>query len=264
MSPLIPGIPVDILVDKIRSLFSSNDDVTRQTALSGTNTPPNSAAVRRGLELHSENPVEVNVEQYTPIVPIASAARISPEIWDYIISISSLRDAPHAVHWNTCTIDYLFLAKTSLVCRSWLPRSRYHLFEDVLVNPRNAKAFVELLASPTPTILPYIRKLRLVEGIGERYYGQTPWLKHVLAQFATLTAVERLWIACADFGSYNTTELVNFFSRFKLLKELQLQRCDMQKTSRLCRHRRCMQESWKSSPRLGYMGTHRNYSNHIL
>ena len=48
--------------------------------------------------------------------------------------------------------DKLALANCSLVCRTWLPASRYHFFQtNIRLTDRNIHSFVELLNSPTST-----------------------------------------------------------------------------------------------------------------
>jgi hypothetical protein len=65
-------------------------------------------------------------------------------------------------------IDYLHsdkgaLAACSLVCKTWLPASRYHFFQRIrvtLVN-NNVDAFVELLDSPASTFFMYALELQI-------------------------------------------------------------------------------------------------------
>src|SRR5271170_2648382 len=48
--------------------------------------------------------------------------------------------------------DRLTLARCSLVCKTWLPASRYHLFNTAIrLTKSNINSFVELLDSPTST-----------------------------------------------------------------------------------------------------------------
>ncbi|KAJ7651331.1 hypothetical protein FB45DRAFT_716324, partial [Roridomyces roridus] len=57
------------------------------------------------------------------------------------------------------------LAACSLVCRQWLPRSRYHGFSSIkLVRSRNldtVKSFLHILESPLVTIVPSVREVHL-------------------------------------------------------------------------------------------------------
>ncbi|KAJ7861062.1 hypothetical protein B0H13DRAFT_1639187 [Mycena leptocephala] len=44
-----------------------------------------------------------------------------------------------------------------LVCKLWLPRSRYHLFSRVSVNTDNLHSFVDVLESSSSPILTFIQ-----------------------------------------------------------------------------------------------------------
>ncbi|KAJ7834158.1 hypothetical protein B0H13DRAFT_1653387, partial [Mycena leptocephala] len=46
-----------------------------------------------------------------------------------------------------------------LVCKLWLPRSRYHLFSRVSVNTDNLHSFVDVLESSSSPILTFIQHL---------------------------------------------------------------------------------------------------------
>lgn len=63
-------------------------------------------------------------------------------------------------------IDYLHrdkaaLASCSFVSRSWIPSTRYHLFERIILQPSNIDTFVSLRASPYCSIAPHPRRLVL-------------------------------------------------------------------------------------------------------
>jgi hypothetical protein len=55
--------------------------------------------------------------------------------------------------------DRKTLSACSLVCRNWLPTSRFHLLGSIYVWKSNVHSFVELLASPSSTITSYIHTL---------------------------------------------------------------------------------------------------------
>ncbi|KAJ7461327.1 hypothetical protein B0H11DRAFT_1816667 [Mycena galericulata] len=55
-----------------------------------------------------------------------------------------------------------------LVCKGWLPRSRYHLFSTVDLTAENISAFVDLVDASSLPLLTYIRHLKL------NYDGQPP------------------------------------------------------------------------------------------
>ncbi|KAJ7474701.1 hypothetical protein FB451DRAFT_274698 [Mycena latifolia] len=54
-----------------------------------------------------------------------------------------------------CRADHATLASCGLVCRDWLPASRYHLFSSVYLTPQNA------IVSSSPTIPPLVREVQL-------------------------------------------------------------------------------------------------------
>ncbi|KAF8877359.1 hypothetical protein BD779DRAFT_1677351 [Infundibulicybe gibba] len=55
--------------------------------------------------------------------------------------------------------DAKTLRLCSLVCQSWLPRARYHLFSTFKIHTRSIAA-IDLLGSPLCTIQPYVRRVK--------------------------------------------------------------------------------------------------------
>ncbi|KAJ7474058.1 hypothetical protein FB451DRAFT_987964, partial [Mycena latifolia] len=53
------------------------------------------------------------------------------------------------------------MSSCGLVCKLWLPRSRYYLFSTVSVNGKNLHSFVDLVDSSASPILSFIRHLTL-------------------------------------------------------------------------------------------------------
>ncbi|KAJ7433872.1 hypothetical protein FB451DRAFT_284168 [Mycena latifolia] len=62
--------------------------------------------------------------------------------------------------WNVADKDAM--SSCGLVCKRWLPRSRYHLFSQVSLNAKNLDSFVDLVESSRLPVLSYIRHLILV------------------------------------------------------------------------------------------------------
>jgi hypothetical protein len=61
-------------------------------------------------------------------------------------------------------IDFLHddednLANCSLVCKAWVPATRYHIFENLLLDPWNIESFVDLINHPSNTVAPFIHQL---------------------------------------------------------------------------------------------------------
>jgi hypothetical protein len=56
--------------------------------------------------------------------------------------------------WN---LEKDAMGPCGLVGKIWLPRSRYHLFSRVSVNPRNLQSFVDVVESSSSPILTFIQ-----------------------------------------------------------------------------------------------------------
>lgn len=99
------------------------------------------------------------------------------------------------------------LSSCVLVCRSWVPTARRHRFGLVNVTPhpdRRPRAS-SLLCDPSSTILPYVRRICLVEGISTEecvdpshaaQAVRVPWLDSVLPHIRIddLTALQMVYI----------------------------------------------------------------------
>lgn len=57
--------------------------------------------------------------------------------------------------------DNKALKTCGLVCKAWLPRSRYHLFSRVILTAQNLTSFVDLIDSSSLPLLPFVRYLKL-------------------------------------------------------------------------------------------------------
>jgi hypothetical protein len=79
--------------------------------------------------------------------------RLPPELVDAIIGL---------LHTDPAT-----LATCALVCKSWVPASRYHRFSQLVIRPRPKIEISELLSSTMCTIAPAVQHLKLVmlEGL---------------------------------------------------------------------------------------------------
>ena len=151
------------------------------------------------------------------------------------------------VHWDvgsdTCLATYSVMQKSrnrclgvcSLVCKSWLPRSRYRLFKSVglyrhLID--QTSCFVALLEAPLSTIAPYVRSLTLEEERG-RSSGEVRYLNGILSRLTVLSAVETLSIDAAMFNVLEAEVTTSFFASFQKLKELFLHHCTFESFSQL-------------------------------
>lgn len=99
-----------------------------------------------------------------------------------------------AVEITDAIIDYLHrdkkaLAGCSLVCRAWVPASRYHLFDTLWIRAHTALWCFRILQSPFCTLWPYIRHLKVYD---QRYYTDTVLRNPKGLKLSKLVAVETL------------------------------------------------------------------------
>ncbi|KAK0437684.1 hypothetical protein EV421DRAFT_1007263 [Armillaria borealis] len=80
------------------------------------------------------------------------AAELIDTIIDYVASA-------YRYHHMTRSL----LSSCSLVCRAWLPRSRYHLFKAITLSSDNHPSFMRLITCPNCSFLGSIRRLTLIE-----------------------------------------------------------------------------------------------------
>jgi len=123
------------------------------------------------------------------------------------------------------------LGACSLVCKSWLIRSRYHLFGLVFLKFQETKEFLAILDSPLATIAPFIRHFTFEGGYNDRQWAtweQGEWHRFVLPRLRVLSAIEVLtmrWINFAKLAS-DGQDIANFFGSFQKLKKLWFDRCE--------------------------------------
>jgi hypothetical protein len=127
----------------------------------------------------------------------------------------------------SCLYHRRSLCACSLVSKSWLPRSRYRLFESVNLDrglTKKTLEFLALLESPLSTIAPYVRHLTLEEERGRNEY-EARWLNAALPRLTVLSAIESLTVDGARFEVLGTEDTTGFFASFSSLKELHLSYC---------------------------------------
>lgn len=157
------------------------------------------------------------------------------EIWDDIIGY--IRD------------NYEALANCSLVCRALSPTCRIHRFREVKVNPRSVgrPQTASLLCDPTSTVLPYVHRLVLIEGLPETdldreerhsitldpAVGSTAyWLDNVLPEMRIreLTALKSLFVRAIQWESLSSSSrnsLVELCSRLHSLEVITWEASDI-------------------------------------
>jgi hypothetical protein len=102
----------------------------------------------------------------------ARQAKVPPELVDIIIGL--LHD------------DRATLVASALVCRSWLPASRYHLFSEFAVSWKNISDASELVSSPTCTFASTVKHLKL-HSICVESSCELPRIVHALSNITQLS-----------------------------------------------------------------------------
>ncbi|KAJ7117488.1 hypothetical protein C8R44DRAFT_983023 [Mycena epipterygia] len=136
-------------------------------------------------------------------------------------------------------LERLTLARCGLVCKNWLPSSRYHLFAEVTLNDRTMRSFLRVLQTSPLPIPTFIRSLYLsftgsssVQSLGE--IGPLPQVTHL-----RITMKDPVY-------TRNYALLTNSFAN---IYSLELERCHLQLESVL--------ETVSSFPLLESLGLHR-------
>lgn len=125
-------------------------------------------------------------------------------------------------------IDYLHsdrdaLAACALVCKEWLPGSRYHLFYTIWVNEQNFQQFLDTLNTPRCFWRRHVRHLHMT---GIRRYTIS-WLCDAnLAKLSTLEAVDQLSLRNLD--GYDDTQVARLSATLPGVKELRISHCHFQ------------------------------------
>ncbi|KAJ6551406.1 hypothetical protein B0H19DRAFT_1378147 [Mycena capillaripes] len=86
--------------------------------------------------------------------------------------------------------DPVSLKACSLVCRSWVPRSRSHLFETCTLAPDNILLFRELLRSPNNCT--FVRHVHSVAAFRDHLHRNDDCFNEIAADLRTLTQVRTL------------------------------------------------------------------------
>jgi hypothetical protein len=128
-------------------------------------------------------------------------------------------------------IDFLHLDDEtlevcSLVCRNWLPASRFHLFGTVRVEWSNVLSLVELLATPSSTIANHVHTLRIpLEGLDSHTIFDiiAPYLEKFVA-VKSISLRGRPWFPIGDetlsrvfgrAGNMDLTEISHDFYEYR-------------------------------------------------
>jgi hypothetical protein len=174
---------------------------------------------------------------------ISAISRFPQELIDHVIDHVKWNEQRASYRHDDILLTYLNklqviermdLRTCSLISKTWLPRSRYHLFYHVALRADGTHPlrFLKFLDSPLGQIAPHVRHLELYERTAE-CAGEFFWLNKALPRLAGLAAVESLSVYCGRFERLDDATLVAFFSRFSMLKYLRLKRCTFSSPTQL-------------------------------
>ncbi|KAG2018310.1 cytoplasmic protein [Coprinopsis cinerea AmutBmut pab1-1] len=118
------------------------------------------------------------------------------------------------------------LGVCSLVCSQWMKRSRHHAFSTVQLRPWRARKFIELSASKTTTIPPYIHRVELNDARVESDHNDTTTEAYFMDTLACLDlpTLRSLKISNVDWTTLpppRHTEIRRQLSKFQNLQHLE-------------------------------------------
>ncbi|PBK79982.1 hypothetical protein ARMGADRAFT_95291 [Armillaria gallica] len=145
------------------------------------------------------------------------AAELIDTIIDYVASANRY-------HHMTRSL----LSSCSLVCRTWLPRSRYHLFKSITLSSDNHPSFMRLITCPNCTFLGSIRSLTVIEtpdnDLGDLLLHQT--LQTIDPSIFSNIKWLHIHNATFDFMSEEDfAKILSALSRFTSITHLDLNKC---------------------------------------
>lgn len=136
-----------------------------------------------------------------------------------------------------CHTDKRTLANLGLVCKQWIPSSRYHLFTAVELSNVNLEAFSDLLVAHQSTFAPFVVTVRLMllsvdilEAIFPRFAHRLPAVRTlIIASHLSLTICDLLNTVFPhltslelNFSNMGGPHTVNFVSAFPVLENLSI------------------------------------------
>lgn len=132
-----------------------------------------------------------------------------PEIVDQIL------DHLHA--------DRTALETCALVCKDWLPTSRFHIFRSLRLHSNNIDAFFAITSSPNCTLLGHVQHLELIEGRG-RFAYEKKWLNRGLPFLKAFypESVKSLMIEELDWDGLSMESREVLLSTFSKLQTLSI------------------------------------------
>lgn len=115
------------------------------------------------------------------------------------------------------------LRTCTLVCKTWLPRSRHFLVGYLKLKPSNSGLFFRLIDSPLSTITSHVHSLH----IQREYGGGGPlWFKDLLPRLIIFAdTVTSITLTLANFLTMEAESTYEFWSSFRSLEHLGLMQC---------------------------------------
>ncbi|KAF7291951.1 hypothetical protein MIND_01220700 [Mycena indigotica] len=147
---------------------------------------------------------------------------LPPELFDAIIE--QARD------------DIATLNSCSLVCRSWLAISRHLTFGQIVfgLRPETVQGFLELIASPYATILPYIHAVELLGNDSSRGY-QLEWLDRIITVLANIPFLTALVLENISWNELVSATRDTLIDAFQQITRLDLRASDFGSVAHLFR-----------------------------
>ena len=136
---------------------------------------------------------------------MVSTPTIPPELVDIIL------DYAHN--------DLSLLTACSLVCKTWFPSARYHIFNSATLDAQNASSFVQLLNAPLSTIPHFVRRIEAKDT----YEGER-WLSSLFPSLSVLPALTSVSIT-SSFDTTFSQDTLSTLASFDTLVELKLTEC---------------------------------------
>ncbi|KAF8918336.1 hypothetical protein CPB85DRAFT_1281551 [Mucidula mucida] len=115
------------------------------------------------------------------------------------------------------------LARCSLVCRAWIPASRYHMWTSIRLTPTNIDTFLSLISSDQSTFLPYLQNVEVENAFKKIKHYHNFWngwdiiasYLHDLPRLRSFTLSKVSW-GLLDDMKWSSSVLYTFASVTKL------------------------------------------------
>ena len=113
------------------------------------------------------------------------------------------------------------LANCSLVCREWLPATRYHIFNNLLLDRWNVEEFLALTTRPSATVARYIDHLIIDQG----RFRDADFFQSLFRRLPRFNLLRTLGLRNVKWLHYVMNAPDNLVSAFGRINNLKLSRC---------------------------------------